>query len=78
MELVINVVSEGYFETMQIPLRAGRTFDSRDRADTQPVVVVNDLLAARFFGGDARRQAADRLDRPGARRSSAWCRRTST
>jgi len=53
MELVINVVSESYFETMQIPLRAGRTFDDRDRADTEPVVVVNDLLAARFFGGDA-------------------------
>jgi predicted permease len=53
MELVINTVTDGYFETMQIPLRAGRTFDSRDRADTQPVVVVNDLLAARFFGGDA-------------------------
>jgi putative ABC transport system permease protein len=53
MELVINVASDGYFETMQIPLRAGRAFDSRDRADSAPVVIVNDLLAARFFGGDA-------------------------
>jgi predicted permease len=53
MELVINVASDGYFETMQIPLRAGRTFDTRDRADSVPVVIVNDLLAARFFGGDA-------------------------
>ena len=35
MELVVNVVSDSYFETMQIPLRAGRTFDSRrsKRAD---------------------------------------------
>jgi ABC-type antimicrobial peptide transport system permease subunit len=38
---------------MQIPLRAGREFESRDRADSAPVVVVNDLLARRFFGGDA-------------------------
>jgi predicted permease len=53
MELVTNVVSEGYFETMQIPLRAGRTFDARDRADSMSVIIVNDLLAARFFGGDA-------------------------
>ncbi len=53
MELVINVVSEAYFETMQIPVRAGRTFDAHDRAGTEPVIVVNDLLAARFFGGEA-------------------------
>lgn len=53
MELVINVASESYFETMQIPLRAGRTFDSRDRSSSVPVVIVNDLLAARFYGGDA-------------------------
>ena len=53
MELVINVVSESYFETMQIPLRAGRTFDAHDRRDTEPVIVVNDLLAARFFRGEA-------------------------
>ena len=53
MELVINVVSDGYFETMQIPVRAGRTFDARDRANAPPVVVVNDILANRFFGGSA-------------------------
>jgi predicted permease len=53
MELVINVVSDGYFETMQIPVRAGRTFDSRDRGAGTPVVIVNDLLAKRFFAGDA-------------------------
>jgi predicted permease len=53
MELVINVASEGYFETMQIPLRAGRTFDARDRGSAPAVVIVNDQLANRFFGGDA-------------------------
>ena len=53
MELVINVVSEGYFEAMQIPLRAGRAFDSRDASGAAPVVIVNDMLAARFFAGDA-------------------------
>jgi hypothetical protein len=53
MELVINVVSRGYFETMQIPLKAGRTFDSRDVSGGARTVVVNDLMAARFFRGDA-------------------------
>ena len=53
MELVVNVVSDGYFETMQIPLRAGRGFDARDRTGAPPAVVVNDILANRFFNGDA-------------------------
>jgi predicted permease len=53
MELVINVVSDGYFEAMQIPLRAGRGFDARDRASSAPVAIVNDLLASRFFNGNA-------------------------
>jgi predicted permease len=53
MELVVNVVSEGYFDTMQIPLRTGRTFDSQDRASGAPVAIVNDLLANRFFAGNA-------------------------
>jgi predicted permease len=53
MELVVNTVSDRYFETMQIPLRAGRTFDSRDRSDGARVAIVNDLLARRFFAGDA-------------------------
>ncbi len=49
MELVINVVSDGYFETMQIPVRTGRTFDSSDRTGGAPVAIVNDLLANRFL-----------------------------
>ncbi len=53
MELVINVVSDGYFETMQIPVRTGRTFNSGDRTGGAPVAIVNDLLANRFFAGNA-------------------------
>jgi predicted permease len=52
-ELPINVVAEGYFETLQIPLLAGRAFDARDRAGSQPVAIVNELLAKRYFGGNA-------------------------
>jgi predicted permease len=53
MEININVVSGTYFTTMRMPLVAGRAFDGRDTWNSQRVVVVNDVLADRYFGGDA-------------------------
>ena len=47
-----RVVSPGYFETMGIPLRRGRTFDERDRPDSAPVVVIDQALARATFGAD--------------------------
>ena len=40
-----NVVSPGYFETLQIPLRAGRDFDGRERQTSVPVAIVSETLA---------------------------------
>jgi len=48
-----QVVTPGYFEAMRIPLRAGRTFTEADRADTLPVVVVNEAMAAKFWPGQS-------------------------
>ena len=45
-------VSHGYFETMGIPLVAGRLFDERDRNDAPPVVVVDERLASRLWPGE--------------------------
>jgi len=45
-------VSPEYFQTMGIPVLAGRAFDVSDRADAPQVVIVNERLAERFFGGD--------------------------
>lgn len=64
VELPIAYVSRGYFETMGIPLLAGRTFAGVDRADGAPVVVVNEAAARAFWAGDAvggrmRSQSAD-------------------
>ena len=42
-------VTEGYFETMQIPLREGRLFDTRDTAGSRPVALVNEAFASRFL-----------------------------
>jgi predicted permease len=45
-------VTPGYFEAMGIPLRRGRYFTDAD-ADTAPrVVIVDELLARRFFGDE--------------------------
>ena len=42
-------VTPGYFETLQIPLLAGRTFTDSDSPDAQPVVVINQSFARKFF-----------------------------
>ena len=52
-------VTEGYFETMQIPLREGRLFDTRDTAGSQPVALVNEAFASRFL--DAERAVGSEL-----------------
>lgn len=48
-----NQVGGAYFETIETPLIAGRTFDTRDRVGSTPVAVVNEAFAKRFFGGAA-------------------------
>lgn len=54
MNLDYNTVSPGYFETMEIPLVAGRGFDDRDTPDSPGVIIVNQTMASRYWpGGDA-------------------------
>jgi predicted permease len=47
-----NIASAGYFQTMGIPLHAGREFTERDSVGTAGVVVVNDTAARRFWPGE--------------------------
>ncbi|HYJ86769.1 MAG TPA: ABC transporter permease [Pyrinomonadaceae bacterium] len=43
-------VQGDYFRTMQIPLRSGRDFDSRDFAENAPLVgIANDAMVRRYF-----------------------------
>jgi putative ABC transport system permease protein len=44
-------VTPGYFETLEIPLLAGRTLATSDRPATPRVAVVNRTLARRFWPG---------------------------
>lgn len=43
-------VSPQYFETLRIPVLAGRTFTDSDTADSQPVAIANQSFARRFLG----------------------------
>ena len=43
------VVGGDYFTALGVPVREGRVFDERDRAGAQPVIVVNEALARRYF-----------------------------
>jgi ABC-type antimicrobial peptide transport system permease subunit len=65
VELDTNVVSAGYFTAMALPCIEGRLFDSGDHMRAPGVVVVDELLAQRYFG----RTAAGRylVDAQGAR-----------
>ena len=45
-------VAPGFFETMEIPLLAGRAFEPRDDGDAPRVAVINAAAAAGLFGTD--------------------------
>jgi len=45
-------VGEDFFQTMSIPLLAGRDFTVSDNASSPLVAVVNETFARRFFGGE--------------------------
>ena len=47
----LNLVSDGYFRTMGIPLLAGRDIALTDRFSTEPVIVVNQAFADRAWPG---------------------------
>ena len=44
-----NPVSEGFFDALGIPLRAGRRFGPQDRAGAAPVVIVSEATARRLW-----------------------------
>ncbi|HVR97762.1 MAG TPA: ABC transporter permease [Thermoanaerobaculia bacterium] len=47
----VRSVTPGYFKTMGIPLRQGRTFTGSDDAGTLPVVVIDETLAKSVWPG---------------------------
>ena len=54
--VLLGVVSDDYFRLLQVPLKQGRTFDTRDRRDpdTPPGAIISESAASRFWpNGDA-------------------------
>jgi predicted permease len=48
-----NTVSDGYFETLGVPMIAGRGFSAADRVGSPQVAVVNEKFAKEYFKGNA-------------------------
>ena len=44
-------ITPDYFETLQIPVLAGRSFTEEDGSETQHVAIVNQTFARKFFSG---------------------------
>jgi predicted permease len=51
MKIYRTVVAPGYFDVLRIPLLDGRDFNERDDGKSQPVMIVNQRFAKRFFRG---------------------------
>ena len=59
-------VSPGYFETLEIPMKSGRTFDDRDNATSGRVLIVNESFVRSHLRGQPPMGAALRtLAEPG-------------
>jgi putative ABC transport system permease protein len=46
-------ISVGYMETIGMRLREGRFFDDHDRAQAQPVAIINETMARQFWSGES-------------------------
>ncbi len=46
---ILQEITPGYFRTLEIGLKRGREFTEHDRADSVPVVIINENLARMFW-----------------------------
>ena len=53
MNPLVDGVAPRYFETLGIPLVAGREFTERDRAGAPRVAIINETMARYFFGSES-------------------------
>jgi putative ABC transport system permease protein len=47
-----RIATPGYFAALRLPIRRGRAFTSADRADTQPVAIVSQSMADKYWPGE--------------------------
>jgi predicted permease len=63
----VQVVDEDFFKTMQMPLLQGRGFSTADSAEAGKVVIIDDLLAKKYFG-DAANALGQRIGQEDAKK----------
>jgi putative ABC transport system permease protein len=51
-EMRIDAIGGDLFQTIGVPLRAGRAFSESDGADAPPVAIINQTMAQRFWPGE--------------------------
>src|SRR5262249_38791195 len=47
-----DVITEGFFETLRVPVRQGRSFGSQDTQGAVPVTIINETMAHRLWPGE--------------------------
>jgi putative ABC transport system permease protein len=50
--LWLNGTTPGWFQTMGMPFRSGRDFETGDRLGSRPVAIVNETFVQRFMAGE--------------------------
>ena len=48
----VSTISPHYFDTLKIPILRGRAFTARDGSEGEPVVVVSEAMARRYWPND--------------------------
>lgn len=51
-DIAFNQISPDYFKAIKVPLLKGRVFTDEDRQNSQPVVILSQAAAARYFEGE--------------------------
>jgi predicted permease len=46
------LISPGFFETMEMPMRVGRTFNDRDDSKAPKVAIINETAARKYFANE--------------------------
>jgi putative ABC transport system permease protein len=49
----IGIVTQGYFAALKIPVREGREFTNQDQQNSEPVVIVDEILARQYWPGQS-------------------------
>jgi predicted permease len=50
-DIALNEISPAYFASLRVPLLSGRFFTQADRHDSEPVVILSEAAARKYFAG---------------------------